>query len=782
MNASLYTLTELYDKNNIKKLANITHEDMKTIWYETKGDTNKGEDTDIKSQTTRIRFLCREALKNKYSNNIEYKYGKKTRYSGRLYAEGASLQNIIRGFRGLLSYSTAIDFDAINTHPVLLKELCSQHYIPCDELSQYVKLRDDKLREFCEIDDIKSKEAKIFFIKSFNSEYNITKKDKKSNIKNQFFLRYDAEMKKIQQRLAVIYSSEFKKIKKGESDNHYGKLVARLLNIEEGKMLNKAYEAVKDNYIPMTFAFDGLMLNKYDRAGKPVVEEDVIELLNKSTEELGIMWDVKEPDLSLQGFVDNLKGNDSVVLYDYTETELCKQIFNHFYKGKFYKRGAIHYLLINHKWTCCENTIKDHVIRTIMDCHGYVEKTGKDGDTSYQLITQMMTMSKTIASIILSLVPEDSNFINEAEKRSLHKISFKNGYWDFDLGRFKTYQENPKYDTINKIDRDFTYIPESHDTRKKLNNKIFYKMFCWDDNDVNNVDFKAMEHFLHQMGRAMCGIMTDKIWFNLQGERDSCKGVFDLILRNSFGEYVGTFNSSSFSLDNNSNADPELKQKFLLKNRYSRIATSNESAGCWLDGNLIKKVSSGGDIIDARNLFKNIESFQNVCKYMWLNNDASRIKPVDTLKTRWLYNMKCCFVDDVNKTQGLNGVTYYQKDDDVKQGFCNDPEVMNAFCSLLFDYYKRIDTSFPDELRENDEVNIDPISEAKRLFEFLTDGAGWDDSIPNDEIKQIYLDNKDSFDNLQHMKRIMKQLGAEDYKLGSSRGLRVVRRILGAMG
>ena len=167
---------------------------------------------------------------------------------------------------------------------------------------------------------------------------------------------------------------------------------------------------------------------------------------------------------------------------------------------------------------------------------------------------------------------------------------------------------------------------------------------------------------------------------------------------------------------------------------------------------------------------------------MWLNNDASRIKPVDTLKTRWLYNMKCCFVDDVNKTQGLNGVTYYQKDDDVKQGFCNDQEVMNAFCSLLFDYYKRTDTSFPDELRENDEVNIDPISEAKRLFEFLTNGAGWDDIIPNDEIKQIYLDNKDSFDNLQHMKRIMKQLGAEDYKIGSSRGLRVVRRILGGPG
>lgn len=764
------TLTELYDQSNLKKLANITHEDMESIWHQTVGDTNKGEDADIKTQTERIRRLCRKALKNNYSNDIEYKYSKKHGDSGRLYAEGASLQNIKRGFRGLLSYNTAIDFDAMNCHPVLLKHICSRYHIPCEELSQYVKHRDDKLREFCEIDDIKSGGAKTKFIASFNSEYKIIKKDKKSNIKNQFFLRYDAEMKKIQQQLAVIYPIEFKKIKRTESENHYGKLVARILNIEEGKMLNNAFESIKDNYLPMTLAFDGLMMNKYDKSGKPVVEEEVIELLDNSTEELGIKWDVKEPDLSLQSFADNLKGHESVVLYDYTETELCKQIFNYFYEGKFYKRGAILYLLINHKWTSCENTIKDHVFRTVMDCHGYVEKTAKDGTVSYQLITQIMNTSQTITKTILSLVPEDSRFINEAEKRSLHKISFKNGYWDFDLGRFITYQENPDYDTINKVDRDFTYIPESNAKRKALNEKIFYKMFCWDGEDVNNVDFKAMEHFLHQMGRAMCGIMTDKVWFNLQGERDSCKGVFDLILRNSFGEYVGTFNSASFSLDNNNNADAELKQKFLLKNRYSRIATSNESAGCWLDGNLIKKVSSGGDMIDARNLFKNIESFQNVCKYMWLNNDASRIKPVDTLKTRWMYQMKCCFVDDVEKTQGLKGVTYYQKDDDVKQGFCNDPEVMNAFCSLLFDYYKRKDTSFPDELRESDEVNTDPVSEANRLFEF----GEYNDSITNNEIKEIYNENKDSFDNLQHMKRIMKQLGADDYKSGGSRGLRNV--------
>lgn len=418
MTAHIYTmpiLTEKYDADNLKKLANITHEDMETIWHKTVTDTHKGEDTDIKTQTMLIRDLCRAALKSNCARQVHYKYSKKHTDSGRLYTDGPSLQNIQRGFRGLLSYSTAIDIDAVNCHPVLLKHVCEKHNIPCDELSQYVKNREDKLREFCEIDSISSSEAKTFFIKSFNSVYKILKKDKKTNIKNQFFLRYDIEMKKIQEALVGHYPDEFKKIKRSESDNALGKLVARILNIEEGAMLETAeMECVRNTYRPMTLVFDGLMLENYDLTGKPVCEATVIEKLNKATLNLGIKWDVKEPDLSLQQFADSLKGQDNVVLYDYTETELCKQIFAYFYEGKFYKRGSILYLLINHKWTCCENTIRDHVTRTVMDCYGYVEKTAKDGTVSHVLITQCMNSVQTITKLIITLVPENSRFITEA--------------------------------------------------------------------------------------------------------------------------------------------------------------------------------------------------------------------------------------------------------------------------------------------------------------------------------------------------------------------------------
>jgi len=95
---------------------------------------------------------------------------------------------------------------------------------------------------------------------------------------------------------------------------------------------------------------------------------------------------------------------------------------------------------------------------------------------------------------------------------------------------------------------------------------------------------------------------------------------------------------------------------------------------------------------------------------MWLLNDEPRIKPVDTIKTRWSYHMKSQFVDDPETVRKMKGIKYYKRDDDIKEVFCNDPEILNAFCSVVFDYYNRKDTAFPDELRDNDEANNDPVS------------------------------------------------------------------------
>ena len=166
---------EKYDMDNLKKLVNITHADVESMWGKT--DTGiKGEDTDIKTQAIAIRKLCREALKGAGKREVTYKYSKKLQNKGRLYCDCPSLQNIKKSFRGLLCHSTAIDFDAINCHPQLLLNLCIKHHIPCYELTSYCNQRADRIREFCEIDNLTPSEAKAFFLSSFNKDTKITKK------------------------------------------------------------------------------------------------------------------------------------------------------------------------------------------------------------------------------------------------------------------------------------------------------------------------------------------------------------------------------------------------------------------------------------------------------------------------------------------------------------------------------------------------------------------------------------------------------------------------------
>ena len=133
--------------------------------------------------------------------------------------------------------------------------------------------------------------------------------------------------------------------------------------------------------------------------------------------------------------------------------------------------------------------------------------------------------------------------------------------------------------------------------------------------------------------------------------------------------------------------------------------------------------------------------------------------------------MKSKFVKDLdNIEEKLNGFTYYQKDDSVKDVFIYRDDIRNAMCSVLFDYFKRKDTYYPKECIKTDDANIDPFKEARLLFSF----EDKDNTISNNELKAIYNRNKDNFDSLVHLKKVLRQLGAIEFRNSNERGLKGV--------
>lgn len=780
-------LKERYALDICRKLANITHEKVEEWWVE--GDM-EGEETDIKSQTDCLRRICEDAYQNGGTREVPYKYTDKHPEwvgEGRLYSDCPSMQGIKKGYRGALTAETAIDIDAINCHPTLLLHICKQNGIyDTGCLQDYVLNREAKILDICELESISESEAKTQLIKSFNSRFKLTKLGKKCD----WLKRYDEEMKRIQTELAKKFPKELAQIKQQKREsglNNLGVLTARLLNIEEGKMLQRARHLLETQYIVRSLVFDGLMIDRVDIDGDEVDEDAVVQLLDNCTKDLGIRWAVKPPDTSLINRIMELPDDEPTAhFYGEHEVDLADQIYNHFYKDKLVCGGHGElYLMTNHLWNDGKELIMKHVFNTVTNCLGYIKT--KKGE--WTLVTKDEKRARSLQRLIADRAVLNKNLVDEIESRQLHKICFTNGYWDFDQGRFVSEDEDPSYSAFTIVKRDFEYIPPDNQVRMKLMSDLFDRLFTLDHErpELENhreLHERAQKVFLYQIARTMAGHVEDKIWFCLQGLRDCGKGAFDTAMRNAFQEYIGSFNTAEFAYNVKSKGDADLNLKFALKNRYKRLATSHEVNGSeWLDGVILKKVSSGGDTIDARGLYKDTVSFTSACKYMFCVNDAPKIRPVDATKTRWFYNIQATMVGDLddlpnelsNNGKPLAGVQYYLADPNIKSWLARDPIVANALCSILFDAHKWTDVEMPPELAcPDDGTNKSQKDEALRLFEF----GNPDDKLTNLEIKELWKGDpeiRDSFDSHQKLKLSLRQLGAEDWKSGSKRGLRGVK-------
>lgn len=83
-------------------------------------------------------------------------------------------------------------------------------------------------------------------------------------------------------------------------------------------------------------------------------------------------------------------------------------------------------------------------------------------------------------------------------------------------------------------------------------------------------------------------------------------------------------------------------------------------------------------------------------------------------------------------------------------------------------YEKRKLEILNEECIKLNDTNIKPIDACRLIFSF----DDKDNAISNNELKAIYNRNKDNFDSLFNMKKILRQLGAVEYRNGYERGLK----------
>lgn len=650
-----YLLTERIPIERAIFISEMTFTDFKTYSKRCSNDEER------KIQYNKMRRLATEIILGNGTVNREYKHSVNMENFGRLCSSG--MQSIMREFRGFFMEGLTTDIDMKNAHPVILLYICKKHNIEHTNLEYYINHRDDILGSF---DKYSRDEAKTKFLKSINKDLH----DK--NEKHLFYRKFDNEMKNIQKSLCKIVEYEyiFKTIPSDRDYNILGSKLNRVLCTYEDKILQEALKAIKDDDIEVcSLMFDGCMVygNQYDN-------NDLLDKINKKCEEafegLNMMWDYKPHNDSIKipdGWVSKklakmVKKLDVLPPQDIDNKKVEEKIEG-IMDGDDAGAGKV---ILKHypHWKCCHSILyvfddttgmwSDKVdvhnrIISRLSLHLNIIKNTKDGlEYTGKNYANCNHKRKEIYPYIRENCVDD-DWMMRTQNTSLGKILFKNGYYDFGRSVFVEGSiiskedetengYNPEIVFYNRIDHN--YVPfsvEDNQYMETIRQRLFTLSLGEDVGD----------YLILNLARGLAGDQMKKILFGL-GMSNSGKGILTKGCQLSMGQYCGTFTAENLAF-NNSNNDEAQKMRWALLLKSKRLIISNEiTNNKSLNGNMIKKLCSGGDTLQGRKHGEHEEEFIPQFLTIVLANDIPEIKPYDdAVQNRVrVYSYTKSFVDE----------------------------------------------------------------------------------------------------------------------------------------
>jgi hypothetical protein len=641
---------ELIERIDLSKINFLNQMDFKE--FKKYCNVNIKNEEERKLKFNMMKSYCASLIKSRGEMRRLYSYSLDTvmDMGGRLYC-GNSIQGLQCDFRGLLMTHTT-DIDMKNAHPVILRYICKIHNIPCPHLEYYVNNRETILSDFPD-----RNEGKTAFLKALN--------DNKLNakIKNNVFKSFDKEMKTLQDKIPSLpdYQSIKDSVPEDKQYNRLGSALNRVLCMYENKILQSCVSAINQKGTEISaLMFDGLMIygNYYNDAELLTYIDDYV---NSQFPELNMKWDYKPHSNKIIlsdyyiAYCNNQKQLDEEAIEQ--QIQESKTHSHTFPTGKTIECDYFHlneYLLngvnndleavekiykIYPHWVYCKgelfvfdfnsgmwvndktsyiNIIKLHTeyLHTM-----YVDKNNKlvrNGTNSYGSSSSLM--EKMIP--LLKTMNMNDDWLKQKQSSSLGKILFHNGYYDYKKCKFYSKEEfgfNPDILFMGRIHHSFEeFNSEDMDYMDDIKHRLFYLAL---GEEVGN-------YLLLNLSKGLAGDTMKRILFGL-GVTNCGKSVLTSAMMLSCGDYVGSFNAENLAY-NKSTSDEAQQMRWCLLLRFKRLIFSNEmKANIELNGNFIKKISSGGDTLIGRQHCKAEEEFIPHFLPIVFANDMMKITPYD---------------------------------------------------------------------------------------------------------------------------------------------------------
>ena len=266
-----------------------------------------GNGIEFENEKTQLQMLRKAVNKD---GKLKVKYKRTLMKYGRVYAlKSNSFGMLRREIRHTLCKDNYTDLDMVNSHPMILYQLCKKNGISHNALKSYCEDRENKLNEVVETYGVNRDSAKTLFLKlQYGGSFESWAKEHKTNKpQSKFIKEYFDELANVSVHIEKHNPKLFKKIEKIQNEKDYpniqGSFLSYFCQELERRILENMYQTLVDSKSisrnQCILCFDGIMIlsSKY----KP----ELLKLLSdniKETFELDI--NISQKDMN-GGYTDD---------------------------------------------------------------------------------------------------------------------------------------------------------------------------------------------------------------------------------------------------------------------------------------------------------------------------------------------------------------------------------------------------------------------------------------------------------------------------------------------
>ena len=724
---------------------------------------NQANDEDFEKLKKYISLSTTDGTKGKIPVSYHYTRGKKG--ISRQYVTGVGLQNLCKEIRQTIANDHYIDVDMVNSLPSLLWNYCHLAGYQCDGIKYYVDNREKCLDELMEC-GLSKDDAKNHLIALIDGCL-------KTPYKFKWYLNYVADVKHFHKQVKSnpAYEAKFNKVSTRKDHNLIGSVVAEIFQEYENNILNHCEKFLKDEQVKIennVLVYDGFMsLKEFD---KKFNEDFYIAMSqyikNKTKYEVKYITKPMERVINLLGLEfdeddeilkksSRIADNDDVAS-DMLLDALTGQIF--FCDGQMWLKCRA-----TKTYVSDEPIIVDELINRAM-LMKINKPEGKEFSGNYSGARSIAI--STINKIRTMLNYRDDTFVTRMISFTRGKLFFRNGYIDFDTGKWIIEKQDDDVLTPLRICYDLPNIDNLQDeVGNELINRVLLPIFGTQE---------LLNNYLQHIARAVSGHIEDKDWLIMSGMRNCGKGVLTLLNKHTFGDYVNETSANNFLIEKCHTLEDPKKYAWLKRNHWTRILHTSEvkfdtdDRSLKIDGNLIKnKLSSGGDSIEVRDLYEQMIRIQPQCRLFMMCNDVPPITPPDAIQTLSKFSFPSQFIQqdeyETRKAENTLNKNMRKADEGVKD-FVMRSDVCSCFLILVIGQYQKNKVKNSEQVIEDTfSIKADMGDETAIIYKYISFTGSKDDIILSKDITKFHKENSLNI-SLNKLKELIKFNGATEHK------------------